>query len=51
MIEMTGNRASAGLWLSLAACISLIAAVAVRSRARAAQDANRLAAAAMAGGD
>lgn len=52
LIEMTGNRASPGLWLSLAAGISLIAAVAVRSRAKAAQDANRLAAAAaMAGGD
>ncbi|WP_264666021.1 MFS transporter [Azospirillum fermentarium] len=52
LIETTGNRASPGLWLSLAAGISLIAAFAVRSRARAAQDANRLAAAAaMAGGD
>lgn len=52
LIETTGNRASPGLWLSLAAAISLIAAVAVRSRAKAAQDANRLAiAAAMASGD
>lgn len=50
LIETTGNRASPGLWLSLAACISLIAAFAVRSRARAAQDANRLAAAAVASG-
>lgn len=30
LIEMTGNRASPGLWLSLAAAISLTAAIAVR---------------------
>jgi hypothetical protein len=33
LIEKTGNRAAPALWLSLAAAISLVAAVAARARA------------------